>query len=372
MKKVDINIIKDRLKPFDYILIGEYRGMSFNSTLMCPLEHIFETRLDNFFNRNSRCPICDKNRQAKVQKIPYETVLNEAKKYNFTILTTKEEYEQNHKKKLKIKIICSCGNLRNFTWHELKLGIKCCKCGHKEAGIKKRWTIQEVSLIIKNKGYELISTEYTDSKTKLEILCYKHGKFICRFNDIHQGNGCPRCSYRYGEDNPSFKWTFEKIQKEALKYKTRSNFAVGSPGAYSAAKKMGVLDQVCSHMLQAQNTSPQEQSLFNLVKKKYPKTQKLRDRKVKIEGKSHIEGFDLDIYVPELRKGIEFDGTYWHSIDGLKRSRTHWPEEDLINYSILKDNWFQSKSIEILHIKEEDWLKDKQYCIDKCFKFLES
>ena len=47
--------------------------------------------------------------------------------------------------------------------------------------------------------------------------------------------------------NPS-KWTFESIQKEALRYTTRTAFQKGFPSAYQTARKNGWLDKVCSHM----------------------------------------------------------------------------------------------------------------------------
>ncbi|WP_269609662.1 GIY-YIG nuclease family protein [Prochlorococcus marinus] len=44
------------------------------------------------------------------------------------------------------------------------------------------------------------------------------------------------------------KWTHEIIQKEALKYDRRSDFEKGTAGAYQAALKLGIIDQVCAHM----------------------------------------------------------------------------------------------------------------------------
>ena len=40
------------------------------------------------------------------------------------------------------------------------------------------------------------------------------------------------------------KWTLELIQEEAKKYTKRSDFSKGSPGAYSAAKGTGLLEEL--------------------------------------------------------------------------------------------------------------------------------
>jgi hypothetical protein len=167
-------------------------------------------------------------------------------------------------------------------------------------------------------------------------------------------------------------WTTEEIQNEALKYTMRSEFIKNNAGAYQSAQRKSLIDEMCAHMKKAGGISIAERFLFNLIKEKYPKTQRLKDRKVKIVNKTHIKGFDIDIYIPELRKGIEFDGTYWHSKDGLKRSRADWPDEDLENYHQIKDEYFKNKGIFLFHVNEAEWNKNKENCIEKCLEFLET
>lgn len=43
-------------------------------------------------------------------------------------------------------------------------------------------------------------------------------------------------------------WTRERIEAEAEKYYRRSDFKRGSPPAYHAARRRGILDEVCAHM----------------------------------------------------------------------------------------------------------------------------
>ena len=44
------------------------------------------------------------------------------------------------------------------------------------------------------------------------------------------------------------KWDPESIKKEALKYDGKKKFMDGCYGAYKAAKKYGIVDEVCAHM----------------------------------------------------------------------------------------------------------------------------
>lgn len=180
----------------------------------------------------------------------------------------------------------------------------------------------------------------------------------------------PKQADRSKENSPAFKWSKEKIIKEAIKHKTRSDFFSNAGSAYNMARKMGIFEEVCTHMKLSGVSSRPEKSLLSIIKHNFPKAQTLRDRKVKIENKPHIQGFDLDIYIPELRKAIEFDGEYWHSVDGLKRSRSHWPQKDIEEYHKIKDNYFSSKGIKIFHVEEKNWVENQQACIDQCLEFL--
>lgn len=164
-------------------------------------------------------------------------------------------------------------------------------------------------------------------------------------------------------------WTDEELQKEALKYNARNEFEKNSEAAYCAATRRKLLNKICKHMKRP-SLSSEEKELFDTISKNFKKVEKLRVSKIKIKNKPHIKGFEIDIYLPEFKKGIEFDGTYTHSVAGLKRGRPSWPESDLKNYHKIKDRYFKKIGIDILHIKEDNWIKNKEKCIKKCFDFL--
>jgi predicted GIY-YIG superfamily endonuclease/isopentenyldiphosphate isomerase len=56
------------------------------------------------------------------------------------------------------------------------------------------------------------------------------------------------CSHMTKIRNDKGYWTIDKVREDALKFGTKSNFKIGSMNAYSAAKRNGWLDDVCSHM----------------------------------------------------------------------------------------------------------------------------
>ena len=179
------------------------------------------------------------------------------------------------------------------------------------------------------------------------------------------------CQHMDEIQKPRGYWTFEKCQEEALRYETRGDFYLYGSTAYVVSNMNGWADKICEHMHYVVGTSKSEEQLFELIKEKYPTAKKLRKRNINIPDKPHIYGFDIDIYIPELRKGIEFDGDYWHSFEGLKKTKPNWKEEDLKKYHTIKDNYFKSQGIEIIHIKESDWNNNQEEQIQRCLNFLQ-
>lgn len=166
--------------------------------------------------------------------------------------------------------------------------------------------------------------------------------------------------------------TLESCKEESLKYPYISEWDKNSNSTYVSACRNGWMEECTSHMSKIGGTSSSEKFILDMIREFYPTVKKYRDRKVKIEGKPYIKGFDIDMFIPELMKGIEFDGIYFHSFKCMRsqKSKKLWSDDDIRNYHKLKDDWFKTQGIEILHIKEADWFENQQKCIDLCFKFL--
>lgn len=83
-----------------------------------------------------------------------------------------------------------------------------------------------------------------------------------------------------------------------------------------------------------ENVSIKEIELFKYIKSIYdgPVIQNYRDN------------IEIDIYLPELKIGFEFNGLYWHS-NSQKGNRYH----------LDKTNFFSERGIKIIHIWEDDW-----------------
>ena len=88
----------------------------------------------------------------------------------------------------------------------------------------------------------------------------------------------------------------------------------------------------------SENCSIKEIELRNFISKIY-------DGEVLQNYRDNIE---IDIYLPELKLGFEFNGLYWHSSKFKNK-----------NYHIDKINFFKEKGIKIVNIWEDDWINKR-------------
>jgi len=83
-----------------------------------------------------------------------------------------------------------------------------------------------------------------------------------------------------------------------------------------------------------------ENELFNYVEE----ASKIQsDRKI-------LNGKELDIYIPDKKLAIEFNGVYWHSTERIEDK----------NYHLNKTKECEKQGIKLLHIFDKEWLKKRE------------
>lgn len=148
-------------------------------------------------------------------------------------------------------------------------------------------------------------------------------------------------------------YTKAQIKKEAKKFTTRRRFKLGSKMYKSALKKGSFfMDKICAHMKKSKGTSIEEEKILAFVKQHFPDAVKKVFKNENVNFRQ--SKYELDIYIPSLKKGIEYDGSYWHSDEVLAKSKKITIEEAK-RYHEEKDGFFASIGIEVLHIKEKHW-----------------
>jgi len=103
---------------------------------------------------------------------------------------------------IKVDIMCPLHGLFSQTPFEHLKGHKCAKC----AGVKKLTEevfINKANLKHSNK-FDYSKVKYTNNKTKVIIVCKKHGEFLQTPNRHLDGDGCSKCSSIISK--PETKW----------------------------------------------------------------------------------------------------------------------------------------------------------------------
>ena len=110
-------------------------------------------------------------------------------------------------------------------------------------------------------------------------------------------------------------------------------FIISTDNYYGRKKSNNKLCTICNPI--SSLSSIKEDMLYNFIIENY------KGRVIK----NYRDKFEIDIFLPELSVGIEFNGIYYHSDKFCENDR-----------HIIKSNFFREKSINIIHIWEDDWV----------------
>ena len=173
---------------------------------------------------------------------------------------------------------------------------------------------------------------------KVGWICPLGHRYEATINSRHRGSGCPYC------DNKKVLKGFNDLESkypEVAKewHPDKNGDLKPSDVVYGSGKKVWwkceyqheyhkeikarVNSKGCPICMKALKTSFPEQAIYYYIKKAFPEA---------INGYRDIfnNGMELDVFIPSLKIGIEYDGSAYHKIDRLKN--------DNLKYNICKDN----------------------------------
>lgn len=110
------------------------------------------------------------------------------------------------------------------------------------------------------------------------------------------------------------------------------NFEISTDNYYGRFNNNVPLCTICNPI--GDSRSIKEEELYKFILSKYSGT----------IIQSYRDVYEIDIYLPDLKLGFEFNGLYYHS-DKFKDK----------NYHLDKTNYFKEREIRIIHIWEDDW-----------------
>lgn len=316
-RSIKYSDIVDRIhninKNYD-LLVSELEWISGNYTLKTKVKlvhynceannnenYYWESQLDKLFNSNKICPCCkSKDTYGRYTNELFIKKIDEIYKGEFTLLSEFKGLKKNIKVRHNNEL-CNNYEYEVRASRLLKKETYCPICSRIKSKDKISESNTKSTDTFKKEVYDLVKDEYTvlGEYTKCdEFILIRHNCNDCNNYEynvrprdfITKGNRCPKCSHK---------------------------------------------------------TSKEELELKEFIKSFYNKTILFNERGV-------LNGKELDIYLPDDKIAIEYDGLYWHSDE--------YKDKD---YHLNKTKECEDLNIHLIQIFSDEWIFKKDIVKNK-------
>ena len=228
--------------------------------------------------------------------------------------------------------------------------------------MRKKLTIEYVRKYIEGFGYVLLSKIYVNALSKLRVRCPKGHEYEVCFSDFKNGNR--RCAICAGKK----KHTIDHVRKcykdedhtyLSTKYKNaHTKELVQCPKGHQYEVsfdhfKNGSRCPICNN---EKTSSKAEIEIQELVKTLTNNV--ICNDRTQIVNTNTGRSLELDIYLPDLKKAIEYNGIFWHSSDEAKIKDQ------------MKVDQCKNLGIDLLVINEADYLNNEEQIKNKIKQWL--
>lgn len=260
-------------------------------------------------------------------------------------------------KEYKLEWKCVNGHIWKASFGKVKHAGRWCPYCAKVA----KHTIDECRSFAIIKGGKCLSAEYNNNNVKLLWQCKNGHNWYANFDSIMRGGWCAYCqdrakltidkcneiarikkgkclSLEYNNNKQKIEWQCENGHRWFASFSSIKNNNTWCPDC------------------QQQISKAQKEIYYYLITTFPQMCVVLNDTKT-------IKPFDLDIYIPELKFAIEYDGEYWHYSD--------WAIKYGSLKRIKKKNLVcENRKIKLLRIREKEWKINKLLVLQKINDFV--
>lgn len=282
------------------------------------------------------------------QKLKIEDISKEFADRGFILLTT--IYKNNRQK---FDFVCTCGNKAQMRLDHLRRGVKCSVCSG-----NKKLNLEHVRDVLKNEGYELLSNEYVNSKTKFKYRCPKGHVGSVNWNNWSTGTRCGECFGTHKYDISTVKEHIESegyIVKDSVyrneKYKLSLICQNGHD--YSVSWDNWKTNNSRCPRCNEVGISKIEKEIQNFLINSLGEFVICNNREL-------IYPYELDMVIPDKNIAIEYCGLYWHS-ELLGKDRT---------YHLKKLEKCNELGYKLITIFEDEWVSKSDIVKDRLCNLL--
>ena len=282
------------------------------------------------------------------KKYTYEQIKQSFETEEYTLLS--KEYKKYHDY---LDFICPNGHIHKITWSAWNGGIRCGKC------YNFKHSYEHVKQSFEAEGYVLLSTEYTGNKMHLDFICPNGHRHKIVWAHWQKGVRCGRCFGNIEVTYEQVKQAFEVegytlLSKEYTGNKKYLKYICPNGHHHKITWNRFSTGGRCGLCALDNFTSKGEREILEYVKSIYTGIVLPNDRTTILNPLTN-EYLELDIWLPEQHKAIEYNGEYWHQKKYVK-----W--KDLYKQQYCKDN-----GITLLVVNHDEWRMNKDFSIISSF-----
>ena len=325
---------------YDYSKV-EYTNNRTKVCIICPEHGEFWQRPDKHL-KGQGCPQCGGTIKSNTELFIEKAKGIHGEKYNYS----KVNYTTAHEK---VCIICPEHGEFWQTPHNHLKGQGCPKCAN-HVEISKEEFLKRAKKVHGDK-YDYSKINYINFTTEVEIICPIHGSFWQKpVYHIHN-RGCPICGNKsigkklsMGKDEfieKAKKIHGDKYDYSKVEYKNQlEKVCIICPehGEFWQSPGNHLSGEGCPTCGNGNHSSKMELEINDFINSLGIKTE--------TSVRSILDdGYEIDIFIPLFKIGIECDGLYWHSEKFKDNS-----------YHLNKTKECFEKGIRLIHIFEDEWI----------------
>ena len=336
---------------YDYSKVN-YVNSKTKVCIICPKHGEFWQEPRHHLSKHG-CPMCGKENSDRKQS----STLNEFIKKSNQIHNGKYIYDKVNYVNAETKVCIICPKHGEF-WqapHSHLRGQGCPKCGRERninsIKITNEAFIEKATQIHGGK-YDYSKCIYKDSNTKVKIICPIHGEFWQIASSHLNGHGCVKCA-NIGKLNTISDFINLSNNKHHSKYDySRVNYINNATKVCIICPKHGEFWQRPDNHLKG-NGCPKCGQILSKVEDEIMEL--LKGLGCQQRNRGILKGKEIDIFIPSLKLGIEYNGLFWHSEDLGKDN----------NYHINKLIECNKQGIRLIQIFEDEWINHREICESK-------
>lgn len=349
---------------------GKYRYLGYHNGLV---EFLCEKHQQTYYDTpshllaNRGCRLCGKENKILVNTQTKEEFVKKAN----IVHKNKYDYSKAEYKKASLKVCIICPEHGEFwqTPNSHLNGNGCPQCATKQSHDMFRKTREQFILDAQNihgNTYDYSKVDYINTKTKVCIICPKHGEFWQTPMKHLRGQGCPECGKDKSSRNQGFT-TETFIEKAKLIHGDKYDYSKTVYNGYDVKTTIicpihGEFEQTPDSHLQgsgcqrcARRLSINENVLYEFL------TDKLGDGNVLKSNRDMLPNHaEIDLFIPSLNLGIEYDGCRWHTEQFGKTKYYH----------LNKSETCEKSGITLIHIFEDEFTDKRDIVLNKITNIL--